>query len=1694
VTGGSAEISEATNPITGFTMPDEDVQLQAVFAQKTVALSVADPNFEAVQIDYAQPEAAALRITNTGNIDATVTKVEADGADFVIAQVSDTELTGGSTVKADGGINTSWTIRPKAGLAVGDHTTTVTVTYHAFGETNVSEDALQKATVSVVFTVTEKAPPILQSIITPPDLKVANGTAWDAITLPTTVGINATKETSTADVKWNAGDIAAAKNSYNQNEVENDQTFEISGTITVPDGIVNTNNIPLSVTIKVIVLGKQRAEAPEASLAQSSTAYTEAQSLSISSDTENAPIYYTIKTSTGTDAASMPDDPVAGSGDTKLYSEPLTITGVEGQRVYVIIKAIAQSPDASVYRDSEIQTFIYRFEIPQKYTITVAAEGSGGTATAKIGDGEPAALVRALPGTEVTLTAAAATGYSFESWLASGSDGESSPIITESNKTNATVRVRIPRDDVSVKATFKKLVVELDVKAPVFAEQMVGYSQQPAASVITITNNGNTDAELTGVTVSDAVYTAENGATETVPVFTIGGSGQWVSRKGGSITSWTIQPKTGLAVGTYRAVITVTYKDIDDPAKTQTKTGDVIFSVVKPKLLTIGTPEAVTDLPYGTALADITLPEQVAVTTEDASVTTAPVTWNLTDLDGTYTQYGLEEQTFKINGTIELPDTIDTTGKSLKVQIGVTVDGAPKAEAPTASLASGTSYTENQKVTLTSATQDADIYYTITTDGTVPPNPAKNDTTGKSKKYDGFAALEGTPGVPVTVTVKAIAVKEHMRSSDVSTFVYVIDLPPVYTVTVQSGEGGTATAAAGEETPAGAATARAGVRVTLEAVPDSKHLFKKWEVTSGSGIVIEDETSAQITVAMPESDVTIRAVFEPKTIVPAMDVPSFGWVQGAYEQPEAGVITIRNTGNTNALVKVSIDSSAFVLGKDAAAGGSALPSDQDTVPAGGANASWSLRPKAGLAADEYKTTVTVTYTDIEGAEQTLTKDVLFTVYDASVSILLGITAPSDLTDFENGTELADVKAAIPATVSINATGEENSADVSWDLAELEANYHVDTLTEQSFVIRGTAALPTGMINPDNHSLNVELRLAVKAAPQAEAPFATLQADRIYTENQTVSISSNTPDAEIYYTMTTDGSEPETPLKDGADSVRYQGLIPVNGIHGQSVKTIIKAVAVPPQGVRMRDSDVVTFVYTISLPPLYEMTITKDGSGTIEAEAPDAEEMRKNADSSFTVKAIAGTAVTLRAEPARLYLFKGWSMSGAAEGTIADAVSTNTTALMPEGNVTVKAVFEKQRIALDVKPPAFAGVQEEYAQPDAKTITITNNGNVDAYISEISLDGADFVMAKIGAQEVPNTVSENGGVNLPADTTVLKVQKTIAAGGSLALWTLQPKAGLGIGEHKATVTVTYTDVDGESRTQTAQALFSVSDKTFTITFDANGGSGSMKALTVKKGERVTLPANGFTAPSGKAFREWAIGSAGGTAVKAGDTYTFTENTTLYAVWEDSYTATKKEQASNALKLNAGLKASTKGSKISVSWGKVKTADGYQIYAAYCGKKFNTKTPAKTVRKGSTTSVSISKIGGKKLNTKKQCKLYVVAYKLVNGKKVPIGQSITAYVAGSANKTYTNVKKVTVKKSKITLKVKKTYKLQPKATLVNPSKKKLPASYGKEFRYASSDKSVATVTAAGKIKAVGKGKCTIYVYARNGYAKKVTVTVK
>ena len=80
---------------------------------------------------------------------------------------------------------------------------------------------------------------------------------------------------------------------------------------------------------------------------------------------------------------------------------------------------------------------------------------------------------------------------------------------------------------------------------------------------------------------------------------------------------------------------------------------------------------------------------------------------------------------------------------------------------------------------------------------------------------------------------------------------------------------------------------------------------------------------------------------------------------------------------------------------------------------------------------------------------------------------------------------------------------------------------------------------------------------------------------------------------------------------------------------------------------------------------------------------------------------------------------------------------------------------------------------------------------------------------------------------------------------------------------------------------------------TITFDANGGEGSMDAQTVESGTTVMLNANTFTREH-YTFGAWNTRPDGnGDVYRNGATVNFTENTTLYAIWEpETYTVTWK----------------------------------------------------------------------------------------------------------------------------------------------------------------------------------------------------------
>ena len=71
---------------------------------------------------------------------------------------------------------------------------------------------------------------------------------------------------------------------------------------------------------------------------------------------------------------------------------------------------------------------------------------------------------------------------------------------------------------------------------------------------------------------------------------------------------------------------------------------------------------------------------------------------------------------------------------------------------------------------------------------------------------------------------------------------------------------------------------------------------------------------------------------------------------------------------------------------------------------------------------------------------------------------------------------------------------------------------------------------------------------------------------------------------------------------------------------------------------------------------------------------------------------------------------------------------------------------------------------------------------------------------------------------------------------------------------------------------------------TITFDPNGGTGTMQPMKVKSGENFTLPECTFTPPEGKEFAGWL--AANGTVYPAGDIAFSTTDTVLKATWKDT----------------------------------------------------------------------------------------------------------------------------------------------------------------------------------------------------------------
>ena len=193
--------------------------------------------------------------------------------------------------------------------------------------------------------------------------------------------------------------------------------------------------------------------------------------------------------------------------------------------------------------------------------------------------------------------------------------------------------------------------------------------------------------------------------------------------------------------------------------------------------------------------------------------------------------------------------------------------------------------------------------------------------------------------------------------------------------------------------------------------------------------------------------------------------------------------------------------------------------------------------------------------------------------------------------------------------------------------------------------------------------------------------------------------------------------------------------------------------------------------------------------------------------------------------------------------------------------------------------------------------------------KVSTDGnytITYVNGKLTVKE-PSSSGGGGGGDTPVNVTGVSLDRnslTLTIGESFSLTvTITPSnadnksvtwasgnsdvASVSGGNVTATgVGTTTITVTTQSGGHTASCTVTVNAKAYTITYDANGGAGTMRTGSAADGEPFTLPGCSFTPPEGKVFDAWAIGSADGTQAKAGSSHTFTEDTTVYAVWKDA----------------------------------------------------------------------------------------------------------------------------------------------------------------------------------------------------------------
>ena len=385
-------------------------------------------------------------------------------------------------------------------------------------------------------------------------------------------------------------------------------------------------------------------------------------------------------------------------------------------------------------------------------------------------------------------------------------------------------------------------------------------------------------------------------------------------------------------------------------------------------------------------------------------------------------------------------------------------------------------------------------------------------------------------------------------------------------------------------------------------------------------------------------------------------------------------------------------------------------------------------------------------------------------------------------------------------------------------------------------------------------------------------------------------------AEYTVTVTTEGNgtASASPAKAVAGEEITLTATPDGGYRFKEWEVISGGVTIKDDKFTMPDGNVeIKAIFEEDAPPVpteFTITVTSGGNGTA---------------SASHAKAVAGTEIRLTATPKTGYHFKEWEVISGGVTIVDDKF------LMPNDNVEVKAIFEKDAPPAPTDPakPSISVIgtytyngSEHTATVigyDSATMDITGNTATDAGDYTVSVTSQTGKWAD-GSTDAVTAAWSIGKATQEAPTGLIGVAPTTEGGGDGKITGVTDKMEYRMAGESSYTACGGTEIENLSAGNyfvryaednnhfaSSDAEVTVGDgeplADFIITFNGNGGSGSMGPVTVKAGTNYILPACGFTAPADQEFKAWQIG---GTEYKVGDTYTVSGDTEIKALWENS----------------------------------------------------------------------------------------------------------------------------------------------------------------------------------------------------------------